>query len=153
MQKILLALVALISFKSYNMETLESLKLYHSDQVGFLVQEEDSALVSIHNYDIDPVLRGKNSALLKAFYEKGGRTSLHKLDNGDFVLRAHVPGFGAGPGLGQIFGWTVRGVGYGGYTVACFFHPELLIEAEVAHATIESTALAATVAGTALPWF
>lgn len=108
MQKILLALISLISFKSFNMETAGSLKLYHSDQVGFSVQEENSSLVSIHNYDVDPILRGKNSALIKAFQDKGGRLSLQKLDNGEFVLRAHVPGLGGGAILGQVCGWTVR---------------------------------------------
>lgn len=133
------------------MESQGSFKLYHSDQVGFSVQQENNSLLHIPNHDIDPLLRGKNSALIKAFQEKGGRLSLHKLDNGDFLLRAHVPGVGGGAILGQVCGWTVRGVGYGGYAVACFFHPELLLEAEVAHAAIETAALAATVAGTAAP--
>lgn len=152
MQKILLALITLISFKSFNMETIGSLKLYHSDQVGFSVQEENSPLVAIHNYDVDPILRGKNSALIKAFQENGGRFSLNKLDNGEFVLKAHVPGLGGGPITGVCAYWGTKAAGWGAFAAAVIAtHGEMLVHTmEYAH-MIEAAATTAGVIGTAAP--
>ena len=51
----------------------------------------------VHNYDVVPVLRRMDGTQMKAFIEQGGKIRASKLDNGEYVLRAHVPGLGGGP--------------------------------------------------------
>ena len=137
------------------------LKLY-ANKRGHLFVEDENAAYRIEKHAMNPLLREVVQRKALGKFVGDGYIRINKVEEGSsspdglqrtskYTLAAKVRGNGGGAVLGQIFGWTVRGVGYGGYAVACWFDPILLLEAEVAHAAIEGTALAATVAGTAIP--
>lgn len=77
----------------------------------------------VNPYDVDKSLRSMNRLQLQSFLAQGGKIRASKLDNGEYVVRAHVPGLGGGPILGAItciVGMTVTGVGAIGTGVAVF---------------------------------
>ncbi len=101
-----------------------NVKLYHSDELGFTVKKPGGLLKVLPKYDVDPMLRGKKSALIQAFCEKGGYISLNEMNNGDFSLRSHARGLGGGPGgatVGCYLGkFLVSFVGHGAIQIVAF---------------------------------
>jgi len=91
----------------------------------------------------------KHKALAK--FKEAGYIRAHKQSDGSYTLAAKVRGEAGGWLTGQIAAWTFRTVAYSTYAVVCVIHPELLLEAEVAHAAIETAAVGAQVVGEALP--
>jgi len=72
--------------------------------------------VQLHDvkpYDVDSELREMDIHQLRSFLASGCTIRATKLDNGDYILRHKVPGFGGGPVLGSIVciaGFTLTGV-------------------------------------------
>ena len=54
-------------------------------------------LHDVKHYDVDPILRKMKTDQLRAFLEQGCKIRAIKLSNGEYLLRAHVPGLGGGP--------------------------------------------------------
>lgn len=68
---------------------------------------------NIKSHDVDPSLHKMQINQLKSFLDQGGQIRASRLDNGDYVIRRHVPGLGGGPILAAIVcgvGMTLSGV-------------------------------------------
>jgi hypothetical protein len=63
---------------------------------------DGKALHSVKSYDIDKSLRMMDKHQLQSFLAQGGKIRASKLNNGEYVLRAHVPGLGGGPIVGVL---------------------------------------------------
>jgi hypothetical protein len=79
------------------------------------------------------------------------KIQVKKIDENQYALVEKVPGLGGGWVTGKVAAWTVRGVGYGAFGIACILHPGNLAEAHIVYEAIEATALTAEVVGTCLP--
>ncbi len=93
------------------------------DQEGYRVHDEHGSH-TVKNYDVDALLRKLGRQQLKQFLAQGGRIRAKRLDNGDYVLRAYVPGPGGGP-IGATVGFflgkgAVEVVGHGGIWLVSF---------------------------------
>ena len=73
---------------------------------------------AVKSYDVDPMLRKIQARQLKKFIENGGKIRPVKLDNGDYVLRANVPGLGGGIVVGLLATFATAIVGTGATLVA-----------------------------------
>ncbi len=154
-----LLLLSLLTITITAMEPKELVNVYAAHDAGnvklfnrndsFYVTDDNATHV-VKQHDIDKTLKKLAKLGVLEKFKEAGYIKINKHD-GAFSLDAKVRGEGGGWLTGQIAAWSVRGVGYGAFAAACFLHPELLLEAEVAHAAIESTALGAEVLGTALP--
>ena len=80
------------------------------DQDGFSVF--DGQVHRVKNHDIEPILRNLQVNQLRVFLQEGGKIRAIKLDNGDYVLRAHVPGLAGGP--------VAAGIAYGITKALCW---------------------------------
>jgi hypothetical protein len=67
------------------------------DESGFRVMDQGQQRV-VRSYDVDPILRKMNSEQLRKFLAAGCKIRANKCSNGDYVLRAFVPGKGGGLG-------------------------------------------------------
>lgn len=70
---------------------------------------------AVKPYDIDPMLRKMKIDQFKQFIHAGCRIRASKLDNGDYVLRAYVPGNGGGA-IGAVVG---AAIGKAGTHIVC----------------------------------
>lgn len=112
--KFLLSLLTVIFCNCLGMQR----QVIHDDN-GFKVLDANQ-LHQVKSYDVDPMLRKMHAHQLRAFIQQGGKIRASKLNNGDYVLRAHVPGLGGGPIFGAITAFvtfTVTGVAAAGTLV------------------------------------
>ena len=58
---------------------------------------DNGRLYEVKHYDIDRLLKKMDTKKLRQFINDGGRIRACKLDNGDYILRAQVPGNGGEP--------------------------------------------------------
>lgn len=121
----------------------------------------DGRLTSVPSYLVDPVLREANYEQMNAFNKAGCKIRVIKFDNGEFGLKAMVPGKAGGPITGLVAGWCVRAAMYSAGTAsaaavvttnpAVGIPATLAVMAEYA-ATTEGAAAAATIIGVSC-WF
>ena len=83
---------------------------YHCQKNQFLVQQGMSA-IELGAESLDNTLRNMDSQKLATLL-KCGYISINKTNDGDFMLRAHVKGFGGGPLAGQICYWGVKATAF-----------------------------------------
>jgi hypothetical protein len=56
----------------------------------------------VKHYDTDRMLQKMDTHQLRSFLAQGGKIRASRLDNGDYVVRAHTQGLGGGPIFGAI---------------------------------------------------
>ena len=95
LRTVFLSIVMLMSCQSFGMQVLR-------DNQGYRVFDGKQCY-EVKSYDADPLLRKVQVGQLRKFVQDGGRIRATKLDNGDYVLRASIPGKVGGPILASIF--------------------------------------------------
>ncbi|MCL5875610.1 MAG: hypothetical protein M1114_04005, partial [Candidatus Dependentiae bacterium] len=69
---------------------------------------------SVQRCDIyGPLKEISSEEQLNGFLANGGRINVSQMSNGEYALRSGVDIKGGGYYTGKVFGWVVRGVGYG----------------------------------------
>lgn len=84
---------------------------YHCKKNQFLVKQGMST-TELGSESLDNTLRNTNSEKLAALL-KLGYIAINKTNDGKFILRANVKGFGGGPLAGQICYWGVKATAFG----------------------------------------
>jgi len=69
------------------------------DSAGYKIITQKRC-IDINPYDMSPLLQKMNLSKLKQFLNNGGHIRIHRLSNGDFFLRDHIPGPGGCPTYG-----------------------------------------------------
>ena len=110
------------------------------DDTGYKVFDK-GRWAKVHNYDIDPTLRKMDAGQLLKFLAAGCKIRASRYSNGDYILRAFVPGKGGGQG-----GFTV-GFWIGKTLVHGAFHSVVIITAG-AVSLVATPAVGAVVAST-----
>jgi len=93
----------------------------------------------VKSYDVDPALRKMSPEQLRKYFAAGCKIRASRCSNGDYILRAFVPGKGGGPVLAGIVYWGVKAIGYGALTGAA-----VTVAAQAAAAVAVTTAATAT---------
>lgn len=78
----------------------------------FLVESSQGLRQVVKPFDVDRKLREMSDAQLRAYLEKNNRIKISCTNNGDYMLRAFVPGNGGGWVAGKLAKGTVLTVGY-----------------------------------------
>ena len=91
------------------LNTFEAMHLIY-DNDGYKVVTKERC-VKVNAHDMSPLLQKMDHTKLKQFLNNGGRIRAHKLSNGDFFLRDHIPGPGGCPSHGVLSLFCVAIVG------------------------------------------
>lgn len=72
----------------------------------------DGEKQTIHNYDVDPLLRKLDEKKIMQFL-KAGSIKISKYDNGEFSIKSLIKGLGGGPVTAAAAYWLTKTVCYG----------------------------------------